>query len=115
VDELRSVEVKSLESPDRKWTFLDGSGRAVVALEGVALGRGVYDPGWCWSQHVRPLSGRDSEQHIGYVISGRMIIRALDGTEVEVGPGDAFVAAPGHDAWVVGDEPCIALDFVSAT
>lgn len=44
-----------------------------------------------------------------------MIIRALDGTEVEVGPGDAFAAAPGHDAWVVGDEPCIALDFVPAT
>jgi quercetin dioxygenase-like cupin family protein len=85
-----------------------------VQLGRVAIGRGVYRPGWRWSQHVQPLSGRDSVEHIGYVISGRMRIRAQAGTEVEVGPGDAFIAAPGHDAWVVGDEPCVALDFIPA-
>jgi mannose-6-phosphate isomerase-like protein (cupin superfamily) len=59
------------------------------------------------------LVGYESEEHIGYVISGRMAVRAKDGTEVEVGPGEAFIAAPGHNAWVVGDEPCVALDFVA--
>jgi uncharacterized cupin superfamily protein len=89
------LQAKSLGSPDAKWES------------------GVYRPGWRWSQDVRPLSGRDSAEHIGYVISGRMRVRAKDGAEVEIGPGEAFVAAPGHDAWVIGDEPCIALDFVT--
>jgi quercetin dioxygenase-like cupin family protein len=53
-----------------------------------------------------------ASEHVGYVISGRMRVRARDGTELEVGPGEAFIAAPGHDAWVVGDEPCVALDFI---
>jgi hypothetical protein len=58
------------------------------------------------------LSGNESEELVGYVISGRLAIRAKVGTEVEVGPGEAFIAAPGHDAWVVREEPCIALDFI---
>lgn len=112
MDELpKSVEVGSLGSPDHVWAFLDGSERGVVRLRDVAIGRGVYQPGWRWSQDAQPLSGKESEEHIGYVISGRMAVRAKDGTEVEVGPGDAFVAAPGSDAWVVGKEPCVALDF----
>jgi len=61
------------------------------------------------------MSGLESQQHIGYVISGRMRVRAKDGTELEIGPGEAFAAAPAHDAWVVGDEPCIALDFIATT
>jgi hypothetical protein len=112
MDELpKSVEVGSLGSPHHVWAFLDGSERGVVRLRDVAIGRGVYQPGWRWSQDVQPLSGKESEEHIGYVISGRMAVRAKNGTEVEVGPGDAFVAAPGSDAWVVGKEPCVALDF----
>jgi len=111
----KSIEVMSLGSPDAVWAFLDGSERCVVQLREVTIGRGVYQAGWRWSQHVQPLSGKQSEGHIGYVISGRMAIRARDGIEVEVGPGDAFIAAPGHDAWVVGDEPCVALDFIPTT
>ena len=108
-----SVEAKSLDSPDAAWVFLDESERVAVELRRVSIGRGVYRPGWRWSQHVQPLSGKASQEHIGYVISGRMAVRAQDGTEVEVGPGDAFVAAPGSDAWVVGQEPCVALDFIA--
>jgi quercetin dioxygenase-like cupin family protein len=107
-----SVEVRSVESPDKVWTFLDGSSREAVEVGHVVIGRGAYRPGWRWSEHVRPISGKDSVEHTGYVISGRMAVRGPDGTEVEVGPGDAFAAAPGSDAWVVGDEPCIALDFI---
>jgi quercetin dioxygenase-like cupin family protein len=109
----QGIDAKSLDSPDTTWTFLDESARGVVNLGRVAVGRGNYRPGWRWSQHVQPLSGKESAEHVGYVISGRMRVRAKDGTEVEVGPGEAFIAAPGHDAWVVGDEPCIALDFIS--
>lgn len=106
------VAAKSLDAPDAAWTFLDDSERRAVQLGDVAIGRGVYRPGWRWSQHVQPLSGRESDEHIGYVISGRMRVRSKDGTEVDVGPGEAFVAGPGHDAWVVGGDPCIALDFI---
>jgi quercetin dioxygenase-like cupin family protein len=108
----QGIEARSLDSPDAIWTFLDESERAAVNLGRVAIGRGNYRPGWRWSQHVQPLSGKDSAEHIGYVISGRMRVRAKDATEIEVGPGEAFIAAPSHDAWVVGDEPCIALDFI---
>ena len=93
-----SVETKSLDSPDAAWVFLDMSERVAVRLRTAAIGRGVYRPGWRWSEHVQPLSGRDSDEHIGYVISGRMSVRAKDGREVGVGPGEAFIAAPGSDA-----------------
>ena len=111
--EWPSVESKSLDSPDAACAFLDESERVAVQLRNAAIGRGVYRPGWRWSEHVQPLSGSESREHFGYVISGRMAVRANDGTEVVVGPGEAFVAAPGHDAWVVGDEPCVALDFIT--
>ena len=111
--ESPGVESKSLDSPDAAWAFLDESERAAVRLGEAAIGRGVYRPGWRWSEHAQPLSRSESEEHIGYVISGRMAVRANDGTEVEVGPGEAFIAAPGHDAWVVGEEPCVALDFIA--
>jgi hypothetical protein len=110
--ERDGVDVRSLLSPDKAWTFLDGSARGAVEFEHVAIGRGVYRPGWRWSEHVQPMSEKASEEHIGYVISGRMAVRGPDGTEVVVGPGDAFVTGPAHDAWVVGDEPCVALDVI---
>jgi len=93
------------------WTFLDGSKRVATILETVAIGRGKYLPGWKWSKHVGAITGKKSETHIGYVISGKMIIKSPDGTEFSVESGDAFEIGPGHDAWVVGSDPCIALDF----
>jgi quercetin dioxygenase-like cupin family protein len=113
MEESPSIEAKRLDSPDATWAFLDKSERVAVQLRKAVIGRGVYRPGWRWSEHAKPLSGSESEEHIGYVISGRMAVRAKDGTEVEVGPGEAFVADPGHDAWVVGEEPCVALDFIA--
>src|SRR5215207_7448579 len=110
----QSLEAKSLDSPDETRPLAAGKGRVdIVQLGGVTVGRGVFEPGWRWSEHVKPIAGTESCQasHVGYVISGRMRIKMDDGTEREVGPGDAMVAAPGHDAWTVGDEACIALDF----
>ncbi len=108
---MAEVISKNLESSEKSWTFLDGSTRTVVILDTIAIGRGTYLPGWKWSEHVGKQTGKKSQAHIGYVVSGQMIIRGIDGKEVRVGPGDAFEVPPGHDAWVVGSEPCVALDF----
>jgi len=73
----------------------------------------VYEPGWRWSVDVKPLAGTDACQyhHIGVTLSGRLRAQMPDGTELEIGPGDVFEIPPGHDAWVVGDEPWVAVDF----
>ena len=92
--------------------FIDGSVRSIVLLRSCAVGLGTYNPGWKWSFHVGAQTGRPSENHIGYVISGNIVVKDSTGIEIEVGPGEAFEVAPGHDAWVIGDEPCIALDFI---
>jgi hypothetical protein len=104
--------VKNLDDADKTWTFLDGSKRSVAIFESVAIGRGEYLPGWRWSIHVGAQTGKKtSEAHIGYVLSGYMAVRGGEGIEVTVGPGEAFEVRPGHDAWVVGSQPCVALDF----
>ena len=88
----------------------------VVEIGGMTVGRATYEPGWKWSEHVKPTAGTESceVEHIGLVISGRAMIAMDDGTEVEVGPGDLFAVPPGHDSWVVGDEPYVSLHFLGA-
>ncbi len=110
---MATLEAKNLGSPDETRPVADKGKVEIVKIGGVTVGRATFEQGWRWSEHVKPIAGTESCQaaHTGYVISGRMHVRMDDGTEGEVGPGDAFVAAPGHDAWVVGDEPCVALDF----
>lgn len=111
---MATLQAKRFESPDEVRTFLDGRGQIqLVQLDGNAVGRGTFEPGWRWSEHVKPLSGTDSCQvpHIGYVVQGRMNVAMDDGTELEVGPGDVFNMPPGHDAWIVGEEACVLLDF----
>jgi len=103
--------VKNLANADRSWTFLDGSKRSVVILGSIAIGQGEYRPGWRWSTHVGSTTGKPSEAHVGYVLSGHMTVRSASGHEIKVGPGEAFEVQPGHDAWVVGNESCVALDF----
>ena len=111
IQNMTGIVVKNLDNGEKSWTFLDGSERTVVILDSVFIGRGKYLPGWRWSELVGKETGKSSEAHIGYVISGRMCTRTADGQEVSVGPGEAFEVQPGHDAWVIGDEPCIALDL----
>lgn len=108
---MSEIVSKNLDNQELSWPFLDGSKRTAVKLGTVFIGRGTYLPGWKWSEHVGKKTGKSSEAHIGYIISGRMIIKGVDGKEVAVMSGDAFETTPGHDAWVVGDEPCVALDF----
>ncbi|MQA73369.1 MAG: cupin domain-containing protein [Solirubrobacterales bacterium] len=110
---MATLQAKSLDFPDELRPFVAKGEVAVVRLGEATIGRGVAEPGWRWSEHVKPLAGTDScrERHTGYVISGRMHIVMDDGVEGEAGPGDAFVIPPGHDAWIVGSEPCVFLDF----
>lgn len=108
---MTDVVAKNLEGTEDLRTFGDGSKRTEVVLESAVVGRGEYLPGWRWSEHAGTQTRRDSEAHIGYILKGQMVIRGADGQEVLVGPGDSFEALPGHDAWVVGDEMCIAIDF----
>lgn len=92
--------------------FIDGSTRSYTALKTASIGLGTYKPGWQWSIHAGPQIGKPSENHIGYVISGQMMVKDPVGNEAKVGPGEAFEISAGSDALVVGDEPCIALDFI---
>jgi ketosteroid isomerase-like protein len=88
-------------------------GRAVVgSAGGVAILKGTFEPGWRWSNDVAPIAGTTSceVRHLGYVISGRMHITCDDGTEYDIGPDDVFDLPAGHDAYVVGDEPCVMVD-----
>lgn len=104
---------KSLDTPDETRPFRGDKGKVEIVTVGeVILGRGTFEPGWVWSDHVKPIAETESCQaaHTGYVVKGRMVVRMDDGTEVEVGPGDAFYMPPGHDAWTVGDEPCVLID-----
>ena len=109
------LQGKSLDSPDETRSFDHGK-MEVVELGNVTVGRATFEPGWRWSEHVKPIAGTDSCQvpHVGYVISGRLGTAMDDGTEQEFGPGEAFVIPPGHDGWTVGEEPCIVLDFSGA-
>ena len=105
---------KSLNSPEETRPFHDGTGRLeLVNLDSGPVGRGTFEPGWQWSKHVKPIAGTESCQaaHMGYCISGRMVIRMDDGEEKEFGPGDFMICPSGHDAWIVGDEPRVLVDW----
>jgi quercetin dioxygenase-like cupin family protein len=108
-----TLQKKSLDQPDETRPFKAKGKVQIVKLGSVNVGRGTFEPGWRWSEHVKPIAGTESCEaaHTGYCISGRMTVRMDDGTEDSVGPGDAFTIAPGHDAWTVGNESCVLLDF----
>ncbi len=105
---------KSADTPEETRSFQDGSGRLeLVDLDGAQVGRATFEPGWRWSTHVKPVAGTDSCQaaHMGYNVSGRMKVVMDDGEETEFGPGDFMVIPPGHDAWTVGDDACVVIDW----
>ncbi len=110
---MAGLEIKKPDSPDEVRPFADKGKAHIVNLSGGAVGKGVFEPGWRWSEHVKPIAGTDSCQtaHMGYVLSGRMHIKMDDGSEGQVGPGDVVQIDPGHDAWTVGDEACVMIDF----
>ena len=113
---MRTVVGKSFEAPDEVRTP-EKTAVAVVDLDGAKAARFTMQPGWSWSTCIKPVVGTDSCQasHVGFVSAGRIGVRHDDGTEVEIGPGEAYRIAPGHDAWVIGDEPFVAFEFETVT
>jgi quercetin dioxygenase-like cupin family protein len=105
---------RSLDAPEEIRPFEDGTGQLeLISTDTGPVGRATFQPGWRWSTHVKPIAGTDSclAPHMGYFVSGRMNVVMDDGEEIEFGPCDFSVIPPGHDAWIVGDEPCVVIDW----
>ena len=112
---MAASERKSVNSPDERRPF--GHGRIdLVEIGGGHVGRSILEPGWRWSQDVKPIAKTESCQaaHFGYVLSGRMTVKMDDGTEINYEAGDVAVIPPGHDAWVVGYDSVEFLDWAGA-
>ncbi|MFF5973593.1 cupin domain-containing protein [Streptomyces sp. NPDC012769] len=113
---MAAILSRSFDSADETRPFEDGKGRLdLLNTDNGQVGRAVFEPGWRWTQHVKPIAGTDSCQahHVGYVVSGRLhVVMDGGGEEADLGPGDFYEVQPGHDAWVVGDEACELLDWV---
>jgi hypothetical protein len=109
---MAGVEALDFDSPDETRTP-EKTRVDVVRVGGTTAARFALEPGWKWSECVKPVAGTESCQvrHVGVVQSGRMRVAHEDGTEVDLGAGDAYVIEPGHDAWVLGDEGVVAFEF----
>ena len=109
---MPGVQSRGFDSPDESRTP-DKTKVDIVRMEGTTVGRFTFEPGWKWSDCVKPVAGTDSCQarHVGAVHAGRIAVKHEDGTELELGPGDAYIIEPGHDAWVVGDETFVGFEF----
>jgi quercetin dioxygenase-like cupin family protein len=109
------LEIKSHNSPDEVRTP-NKTRVEVVRLEGFTLGRMVFEPGWRWSECVKPIVKTESCQvsHVGYCVSGRIVVKLNDGSEKTISAGDSYTIPPGHDAWNAGDEKFVGLEVMSA-
>jgi len=110
------VTSKNIEQPDETREFDKGK-VDFINIAGVEFGRATFQPGWKWSECVKPIAGTDSCQfnHNTYVQSGQLHVVMNDGSESDLGPGDVGIIPAGHDAWVVGNDPVIAFDFASGS
>jgi quercetin dioxygenase-like cupin family protein len=113
---MAAAEQKDFKSPDEVRTFEKGKAQ-LLNMNGGVVGRLTLEPGWRWSQHVKPIAGTEwcEAPHFQYHVSGRLHIVMSDGTTFEAGPGDVTMLPAGHDAWVVGDEPVVLIDWSGAT
>jgi hypothetical protein len=112
---MAGVESKSLDAPEEVRSP-DKTTIDLVTVGSTEVGRFTFEPGWRWSECIKPVVETDSCQaeHLGYAVSGRIHIEHEDGSSADIGPGDAYHIAPGHDAWVVGDETFVGVEFKSA-
>ena len=112
---MASIQKKNFDSADETRKFEHGK-IDIANLGDTSIGKAVFEPGWKWSTSVKPIVKTEScqQKHTMYVISGKMRVKMDDGSEQEFGPGDTGIVPPGHDAWVVGNEQCVAVDFTGA-
>ena len=113
---MAGIEIRRFEDADERREFEHG-GFELLSLGGVTVGRASYEPGWIWSEHVGKPAGQDlcEVEHVGLVVSGRCAVKMTDGSEAVLEPGDLFFIRPGHDSWVVGDEPYVSLHLLGAS
>jgi mannose-6-phosphate isomerase-like protein (cupin superfamily) len=109
---MAGAKKKSFANPDETRTP-DKTKVEILDLGDVKAARFTMQPGWRWSECVKPVVGTETCQvrHVGTVLSGRLHVSHGDGTELDLGPGDAYVIEPGHDGWVLGDEPLVSYEF----
>ncbi|HET9742889.1 MAG TPA: cupin domain-containing protein [Terriglobales bacterium] len=112
---MLDVILKRFETPDETRSFPKGKFE-LIRIGSMVIGRASYEPGWKWSVHVGAASGAAMCQveHAGMVLSGKATAAMADGRIIEMKPGDIFYIAPGHDSWVVGNEPYVSLHFLGA-
>ena len=112
---MAGVQKLDFDSPDETRTP-EKTRAEVVRVGSTTVGRLTLQPGWQWSEHIKPVVGTDSCQvsHLIYTLAGRMLVRMDDGSESEIKPGDVTAIPSGHDAWIVGDEPYVGIDFQGA-
>ena len=111
---MAGVQKLDFDSPDET-RAPDKTRAELVRVGSTTVGRLTLQPGWQWSDCIKPVVGTDSCQvrHVGIVQAGAMHVVHDDGTEEDLGPGEAYVIEPGHNAWVVGDEPFVGFEFES--
>ena len=105
-NDMTGLIAKSFESPDEVRSP-DKTTLEVVDLGGVKVGRFTAQPGWTWTECIKPV--------VGVIVSGTLHVKHNDGSEGDATAGTAYIIEPGHDAWVVGDEPVVAFEFDSST
>ena len=112
---MAGVEARSFTTPDETRTP-DKTKIELVGLAGGQIGRYTFQPGWRWSECIKPVAKTDSCQveHIGYCVSGGLRIKHDDGTEQDITPGMVYRIAPGHDGWNLGQEPAVMVEFQGA-
>jgi quercetin dioxygenase-like cupin family protein len=109
-------EYKAINKPDETREFPKGKVE-LINIGGGQVGRITLEPGWKWSEHVKPVAGTEwcEAPHFQYQLQGRMHVKNMDGSEFELGPGDVSALPAGHDAWVIGDEAVVVIDWSGAS
>ncbi len=113
---MSAAEQKTFAAPDESRTFERGQ-LDLLTIGGSEIGRLTLHPGWRWSEHIKPIAGTElcEAPHFQYHVQGTLRIVMADGTELDAGPGDVTALPQGHDAWVVGDEPVVVVDWWGAS
>ena len=112
---VSQLAVKSHDNPDEK-RRPDKTEVDLVSVDAYTIGRFTFEPGWRWSECIKPVVKTDLCQlsHVGHVVSGKIRVSMKDGTEKTISAGESYTIPPGHDAWVEGDEPFVGIEVMSA-
>lgn len=112
---VAQLAVKSHDTPDEK-RRPDKTEVDIVSVDAYTIGRFTFEPGWRWSECIKPVVKTDSCQlsHVGFCVSGKLTVQTTDGSQINIAAGDSYSIPPGHDAWVDGGEPFTGIEFVSA-